>query len=308
MRLGRRQRRGAGAGLRPAAALPARRLVAGFTSIAIAPVGDSSSRAIAGRRLPKVAAWSSLRAAWRSNLKPCASAACLQPVEMLVEIGDALVGIELHRLFKVAHRAPSSSAARQSDKPRDCAGQRLFLNLGHDDQSTSLLLAAALAPVQRRATAQPIDPKVQARIDRILKATPLIDGHNDLAEQLRENYGGKHRGPRQRHRPAAAEAADDRHGAASRRAASAGNSGRSTSPRTSPATRAIRDTLEQIDIVKRLIDAYPQRPRAGLHRRRRRPHPQGRQGRLADRHRGRPPDRRTASPRCANSTTSARAT
>ena len=36
--------------------------------------------------------------------------------------------------------------------------------------------------------AQPIDPKVQARIDRILKATPLIDGHNDFAEQLRENY------------------------------------------------------------------------------------------------------------------------
>ena len=39
------------------------------------------------------------------------------------------------------------------------------------------------------ATAQSIDPKVQARIDRILKATPLIDGHNDLPEQLRENYG-----------------------------------------------------------------------------------------------------------------------
>ena len=38
------------------------------------------------------------------------------------------------------------------------------------------------------APAQPIDPKVQARIDRILKATPLIDGHNDIAEQLAENY------------------------------------------------------------------------------------------------------------------------
>src|SRR6185295_10795124 len=38
------------------------------------------------------------------------------------------------------------------------------------------------------ANAQPIDPKVQARIDRILKATPLIDGHNDIAEQLAENY------------------------------------------------------------------------------------------------------------------------
>ena len=38
------------------------------------------------------------------------------------------------------------------------------------------------------ANAQPSDPKVQARIDRILKRTPLIDGHNDIAEQLAENY------------------------------------------------------------------------------------------------------------------------
>ena len=44
------------------------------------------------------------------------------------------------------------------------------------------------------ALAQQIDPRVQARIDRILKGTPLIDGHNDLAEQLRENYGGKTEG------------------------------------------------------------------------------------------------------------------
>src|SRR5690348_932271 len=52
-----------------------------------------------------------------------------------------------------------------------------------------LLLAAALAMMPGMASAQTIDPKVQARIDRVLKATPLIDGHNDLAEQLRENYG-----------------------------------------------------------------------------------------------------------------------
>jgi membrane dipeptidase len=36
---------------------------------------------------------------------------------------------------------------------------------------------------------QPIDPKVQARIDRILRQTPLIDGHNDIAEQLQESHG-----------------------------------------------------------------------------------------------------------------------
>src|SRR4051795_11071336 len=55
-------------------------------------------------------------------------------------------------------------------------------------RTVSLLLAAAAMLIATPATAQPIDPKVQARIDRILKATPLIDGHNDIAEQLRENH------------------------------------------------------------------------------------------------------------------------
>src|SRR3954447_9343471 len=50
----------------------------------------------------------------------------------------------------------------------------------------TLLLAAMI--LSAPALAQPIDPAVQARIDRILKATPLIDGHNDIAEQLAENY------------------------------------------------------------------------------------------------------------------------
>src|SRR3982750_4033741 len=51
-----------------------------------------------------------------------------------------------------------------------------------------LLLAAALPWFAAAAPAQPIAPAVEARINRILKATPLIDGHNDLPEQLRENY------------------------------------------------------------------------------------------------------------------------
>src|SRR5215218_10080810 len=49
-------------------------------------------------------------------------------------------------------------------------------------------LALALALAATPAAAQSIDPKVQARIDRILKATALIDGHNDLPEALRDNY------------------------------------------------------------------------------------------------------------------------
>src|SRR5258705_7700946 len=53
---------------------------------------------------------------------------------------------------------------------------------------TALLLATTLAAMAASASAQQIDPKVKARIDRILKATPLIDGHNDIAEQLAESY------------------------------------------------------------------------------------------------------------------------
>ena len=58
-----------------------------------------------------------------------------------------------------------------------------------------LIAAAASAlfasTVQAQPIDPPIDPRVQARIDRILKRTPLIDGHNDLPEQLTEHYGRK---------------------------------------------------------------------------------------------------------------------
>ena len=49
----------------------------------------------------------------------------------------------------------------------------------------AMLAAAAITP----ANAQSIDPRTRARIDHILKATPLIDGHNDVAEQLAESHG-----------------------------------------------------------------------------------------------------------------------
>ena len=43
----------------------------------------------------------------------------------------------------------------------------------------ALLLTAML--LASPATTQRIDAQTQARIDPILKATPLIDGHNDIA-------------------------------------------------------------------------------------------------------------------------------
>ncbi len=103
--------------------------------------------------------------------------------------------------------------------------------------------------------AQSIDPKVQARIDRILKATPLIDGHNDLPEQLRENYGmsveGLASGGDQRKSPVMTDMArlhDGRVG---------GQFWSVYIPSEVTGDAAIRATLEQIDIVKRLVKAYP---------------------------------------------------
>ncbi len=52
--------------------------------------------------------------------------------------------------------------------------------------SLMLLLLAALA-----ALAAPAGDDLDARLDRLVRQTPLIDGHNDLPWALRENYGGR---------------------------------------------------------------------------------------------------------------------
>jgi membrane dipeptidase len=40
------------------------------------------------------------------------------------------------------------------------------------------------------ASAQPVDPAIKARIDKVLAKTPLIDGHNDLPGEIRGRAGG----------------------------------------------------------------------------------------------------------------------
>jgi len=105
-------------------------------------------------------------------------------------------------------------------------------------------------------TAQPIDPKVQARIDRILKATPLIDGHNDIAEQLAENYQRDISGlasgtDRRTPNPLMTDMARLHQGRVGGQFWSVYIDG------TITGDAAIRNTIEQIDIVRRMIDAYP---------------------------------------------------
>ena len=106
------------------------------------------------------------------------------------------------------------------------------------------------------AAAQGIDPKVQARIDRILKATPLIDGHNDIAEQLAENYKrdvtGLASGTDQRpDHPLMTDMARLHAGRVGGQFWSVYIDG------TITGDAAIRETIEQIDIVRRMIAAYP---------------------------------------------------
>ena len=120
----------------------------------------------------------------------------------------------------------------------------------------TLLLAAASMLISTAATAQRIDPKVQARIDRILRATPLIDGHNDIAEQLAENYKrdieGLASGTNQRQpHPLMTDMARLRQGRVGGQFWSVYIDG------TITGDAALRETIEQIDIVDRMIRAYP---------------------------------------------------
>jgi membrane dipeptidase len=118
-----------------------------------------------------------------------------------------------------------------------------------------LLLAGALAIVPAALQAQSIDFKVQARIDGILKGTPLIDGHNDLPEQLRENYKmsveGLASGGAERNPPLMTDMARLHQGRVG------GQFWSVYIPSEVTGDAAIRATLEQIDIVNRLVKAYP---------------------------------------------------
>lgn len=105
------------------------------------------------------------------------------------------------------------------------------------------------------ATAQAIPPATAARIARILKATPLIDGHNDLPEQLRGCCEGKvedlARDSDKRAKPLMTDMARLHTGMVG------GQFWSVYIPAEVTGDRAIVETLEQIDLVHRLCTAYP---------------------------------------------------
>jgi len=120
----------------------------------------------------------------------------------------------------------------------------------------SFVFLAAMIAATPLLAQQPIEPKVQARIDRILKKTPLIDGHNDLPWALREDFHlsveGLESGTNQRKPPLMTDMARLRAGRVGGQFWSVYISG------TVTGDEAIRVTIEQIDTARRLIEAYPQ--------------------------------------------------
>lgn len=52
-----------------------------------------------------------------------------------------------------------------------------------------LLAAVSCLALATTAQAQPVDPKIAARVEKVLKGTPLIDGHNDVPWAIRQRVG-----------------------------------------------------------------------------------------------------------------------
>ncbi len=104
--------------------------------------------------------------------------------------------------------------------------------------------------------AQDIDQATKARIDRILQSTPLIDGHNDIAEALQENHvfsvANLASGTDKWHdHPLMTDMARLHAGRVGGQFWSVYIDG------TLTGDEAIRRTIEQIDVVDRMIAAYP---------------------------------------------------
>lgn len=114
---------------------------------------------------------------------------------------------------------------------------------------TALLLIAA------QASAVPVapDPLIAARVDRVLRKTPVIDGHNDLAWEIRDVHGARVESLdlAKDTRPLQTDIPRLRKGRVGAQFWSVWIPADTTGP------RAVEMTLEQIDIVRRFVAANP---------------------------------------------------
>lgn len=121
-----------------------------------------------------------------------------------------------------------------------------------------VLAAALLLGVAAPALAQTSDrPSPEARVERLLQRTPLIDGHNDLPWALRQGFGSD---------PHAVDLGADL-SASTRlhtdipRLRTGGVGAQFWSvyvPASLPPLEAARATFEQIDLLRRMVAAYPE--------------------------------------------------
>ncbi len=120
---------------------------------------------------------------------------------------------------------------------------------------TLLLVTAAL--VAATSTPAAAEPDYSARVARVLKATPLIDGHNDWAETLRGREGEKRWTIDLTRLPASG---DNRYNTDIERLRSGQVGGQFWSvyvDASLPPLEQVRETLEQIDLVRNIVSRYP---------------------------------------------------
>ena len=124
-------------------------------------------------------------------------------------------------------------------------------------------LALALAVATAATAAEPTDPRIAARVDRVLTQTPLIDGHNDLPWEIRIRFASKLEGVDLESDTSKLPSPEEGGGGLMTdiprlRAGRMGGQFWSVwIPSNIVGPAAVQTTLEQIDIVKRLAERYP---------------------------------------------------
>ena len=135
----------------------------------------------------------------------------------------------------------------------------------HDIRAALVASLVSVCASTSAAWAAPSDAALAARVDRVLKATPLIDGHNDLPWEIRDRYGNA----------GAVDLSVDATTLPRRPGAPEDESPLMTDiprlhrgrvgaqfwsvwiPATLSGAAAIKTTLEQIDLVHTLVARYP---------------------------------------------------
>ena len=121
-----------------------------------------------------------------------------------------------------------------------------------------LFTAALLCAVAPARSASALDDATASRISRVLTATPLIDGHNDFAYELKDKFGNKLWSTDLSGTPGSPITRLQTDIKRLRQGQLGGQFWSVWVPVSITGAEAVRATLVQIDIVRGLVDRYPQ--------------------------------------------------